>query len=161
MEAQKRSSQARGRGEKSAAPSVRQEEILLAYVDQPNAAEVARVLGASERNVRRIVQQFGPELDGIRRERYRERLERADAREVRLERWADDSIDAALRRLDELADTADPDVAVRALKMKLDLVQRKPPLMPPNARTLDALDRKLLNLVEHDPPGAQEDLTDG
>jgi hypothetical protein len=53
-------------------PNARQEEILAAYAQTPNAAAVGRALRTNEGHVRRLVKQFPDRLDELRRERDRE-----------------------------------------------------------------------------------------
>ena len=120
-------------------PSPRQEEILLAYVESPNAAAVDRAMRTNERHVRRIVKRFADRLDELRQERSREGRERAHARQAKTQDWADAALDESLRQLDALAASENEGVAIRAIKMKLDLSLRMPPATFPTERTKIAL----------------------
>ena len=93
-------------GDRSVVPNVSQDEILNAYLDNPNAAAVARLLKTNERHVRRVVKQFADVLEERRRERLELRQERADARMARSEALADAMLElcpsaakSALRKL--------------------------------------------------------------
>ncbi len=87
----------------------------------PVARRVADATGMSERNVRRLVAQFADYLEGRRRARDAERLEREAARRTLIEDLLDNTLSDDLRRLDELTRSTDEGVALRALKTKLDL----------------------------------------
>src|SRR5687768_15873207 len=102
-------------------PSLRQEEILAAYLENPNAAAVGRALKTNERHVRRIVEQFAARLDELRHERDEERRERAYALEAKLQAWAEASLDESLRQLESLAGSPNEAVALRAVKTKIGL----------------------------------------
>lgn len=125
-------------------PSGRQEEILVTYVENPNAAAVGRALRTNERHVRRILKQFPDRLDDLRRQFDEERLEKARARQARTQDWADARLDADLQRLDELAGSSNEGVALRAIKMKLDLALRAP--SPRSIPGVSDLDRSLLGV---------------
>ena len=125
-------------------PSIRQEEILVTYVQNPNAAAVGRALRTNERHVRRILKQFPDRLDELRRQFDEERLERARARQARTQDWEDARLDADLQRLDELAGSSNEGVALRAIKMKLDLALRAP--SPRSIPEVSDLDRALLSV---------------
>ena len=139
-------SKGRRGGGTSAEPNPGQQEILLAYAEHPNAAAVARALRSNERHVRRIVDKFPTQLDEIRRERHRERREKAEAREAKMHKWADDSIEQCLGQLDALTQSENETVALRSLKLKLDLVLRMPPVMS-NIDLLEDFDRGLTVLL--------------
>ena len=108
-------------------PSARQEEILKAYVENPNAAAVGRALKESERNVRRMVKRFEDRLGELRHERDREGRERASARQAKAQDWADAALPESLSQLDSLAASENEGVALRAIRIKLDLALRMPP----------------------------------
>ncbi len=107
-------------------PTLAQERVLAAYLEHPNAAAVARALHVSERNVRRILKRFAVPLAEMSRERDQERLLRAEAREAKVQAWADTSLDESLARLDALAGSAKDATALRAIKMKIALALREP-----------------------------------
>ena len=146
-------------GAPSPEPTPRQEEILIAYAEHPNAAAVARALPSNEGHVRRIVKKFPTQLDEIRRERHRERRERAEAREAKLHKWADESIEQCLRQLDALTQSENETVALRAVNMKLDLVLRMPPVMS-NIDLLEDFDRGLTVLLR-DAENAEDQANQG
>ena len=125
-------------------PSGRQEEILVTYVENPNAAAVGRALRTNERHVRRILKRFPDRLDELRRQLDEERLEKARARQARTQDWADARLDADLQRLDELAGSSNEGVALRAIKMKLVLALRAP--SPRSIPKVSDLDRALLSV---------------
>jgi hypothetical protein len=108
-------------------PNPRQEEILTAYAQTPNAAAVGRALRTNERHVRRVVKGFPERVDELRRERDQEQRERADARRAKVQDWADASLDETLRQLDSAAAGANASVALSAIKMKLGLALDLPP----------------------------------
>lgn len=128
-------------------PTARQQQILDAYFECPNAAAVARALGGSERNVRRIVQQFADLLVERRQQRFEERLKRIDARHARTQDWADSALGEALGRLDELAASDNEGVALRATRMKLDIA-----LLAPSAASVPQTSEadRLLQLLQRD-----------
>jgi hypothetical protein len=109
------------RNSRSRGPSPRQQGILAAYAENPNAAAVARALKTNERHVRRIAKQFPDRLDERRRQLDDDRLERARARRAKIQDWSDATLDELLRRLDELAASSNEGVALRAIRLKLDL----------------------------------------
>ena len=86
------------RGSTVAEPTLRQRQILDAYFEQPNAAAVGRSTGASERNVRRIVERFAGYLKAKSEARYAERIERELARTSRMQLWLDGTLDDDMRR---------------------------------------------------------------
>lgn len=106
-------------------PSPRQQEILKAYVRRPIAAQVARDQGMSERNVRRIIHAFAPQLEQMRRERDLEQVATARARTNLAHDWADATLPTALERLGELLFSGDR-VAVQAIKFVFDVAFRLP-----------------------------------
>jgi hypothetical protein len=128
-------------------PTSRQQQILDAYFEGPNAAAVARALRVSERNVRRIVQQFDDLLVERRQQRFEERLQRIDARHARTQVWADSTLGEALDRLDELAASKNEGVALRATRMKLDIAL----LAPPTASIPQTSEADRLAELENDP----------
>lgn len=140
-------------------PNERQLQILDAYFECPNAAAVARALKGSERNVRRIVQQFDDLLVERRQQRFEERFQRIDARHARAQDWADSTVGEALGRLDELAASENEGVALRATRMKLDIALLAPstasiPQTSEADRLLQRLQRALadrLAELENDP----------
>lgn len=134
-----------GSGRKT--PNARQQQILDEYFECPNAAAVSRALGASERNVRRIVERFDDLLAERRRQRFEERVQRIDARHARAQDWADSRLGEALDRLDQLAASQDQGVALRATRIKLDIALLAPPPAP-IARTSEA--NRLLDLLRRD-----------
>jgi len=134
-------------GDLSVVPNVRQDEILNAYLDNPNAAAVARSLKTNDRHVRRLVKQFADVLEERRRERLERRQERADARLARSEALADAMLDSALQRLNQLSESSNESIAIRAVRIKLDLALRRPPT---NLSTGTAIDVAL--------EGVQQDL---
>jgi hypothetical protein len=103
-------------------PTFAQRKILDLYVDLPNAAAVSRQSDQSERNVRRIVEKFGDYVEDKWQAREAEHLRRDSARTSKVEGWLDESLDDLLRRLDALAGSANEGVALRAIKMKLDML---------------------------------------
>ena len=153
-------SKGRRGGGTSAEPNPGQQEILLAYAEHPNAAAVARAMRSNERHVRRIVKKFPTQLDEIRRERHRERREKAEAREAKLHQWADDSIEQCLGQLDALTQSENQTVAIRALKLKLDLVLRMPPVLSTNIDLLEDFDRGLTVLLR-DAESAEDQANQG
>jgi hypothetical protein len=128
-------------------PSPRQEEILSTYADNPNAAAVGRALGTNERHVRRVVEEFEGRLDELLHERDQERRQRSRAREAKVHAWADASLDESLRRLDSLAVSANESIALRAIKMKLDLALRVPTA---TSRLVDTEISRALENMERD-----------
>src|SRR3990172_10052760 len=102
-------------------PSARQQQILDAYFECPNAAAVARALRGSERNVRRIVHQFDDLLVERRQQRFEETLRMIDARHARIQEWADSTLGQVLGRLDELPSSKNELYALRATRMMLDI----------------------------------------
>lgn len=120
-------------------PTLRQQQVLSAYLEDPNAAAVGRELHVSERNVRRLVERFADRLGEMSRERDQERRLRADAREAKVQIWADGSLEDSLQRLDALAESSNDGTALRAIKLKIELALRAP-----RATTLPSnLDRDL------------------
>lgn len=105
-------------------PTAKQQQILIAYHDCGNAAAVARMMGVSERHVRRLVHEHASLLQEWRRERESEQIAAADARAARVRTWTDSSVGAALDRLRELVTSCDDRVALQAIRMTLDLVHR-------------------------------------
>jgi hypothetical protein len=106
-------------------PTAKQMLALDAYFLNPNAAAVARQLGVSERNVRRIVGKFSDHLRARRQQRDAERQGRAEARKAKIDEWVDDGLDEALRRVDVISTGENETAALRALKLKIDLALRK------------------------------------
>lgn len=127
------------------APNERQQQILDAYFECPNAAAVARALKGSERNVRRIVQQFDNLLVERRQQRFAETFQRIDARHARTQDWADSTLGEDLGRLDELAASKNEGVALRATRMKLDIA-----LVAPSAASIPQTSEadRLLQLLQ-------------
>jgi hypothetical protein len=109
----------------AAGPTVAQRRILDAYFAKPNAAAVARELGVSERNVRRVCHRFSDELRERSRRRDAERVARADARQAKIEDWADRVLDETLTRPNELAASENAGVAIRAIKLMLEIAMRE------------------------------------
>lgn len=105
-------------------PNAGQEEILLAYAANPNAAAVARQLKTHERHVRRVVSQFPAHLSRLRRQARQERQERRYAREAKLEEWSDEVLDRCLLRLDRFLESDAESIALKALRMQIDLALR-------------------------------------
>jgi hypothetical protein len=146
-------------------PSARQEEILKAYVESPNAAAVSRALKESERNVRRVVKRFEDRLRELREERNREGRERAHARQAMAQEWADAALAESLSQLDSLAVSKNEGVALRAIQMKLDLALRMPPATYPTdtkiALDLEALERRVARRIADIELGVADEVADG
>lgn len=108
-------------------PTLRVRETLNAYVDNGlNAAATARQLRVDEKTVRRHAEQY-PAYVAERCRINREERRQADReREERLERQLDDMLRRVLERLDRFADGEDPGVALRAIRMQIDLILRLP-----------------------------------
>jgi hypothetical protein len=105
-------------------PTHQQQMILDAYFANPNAAAVARELRKSERNVRRIVERFADLLRERGRQQDAERHARAAARQAKFDDWLDHGLEGALRRLDALTTSENDSVALRAIRLMLDLAMR-------------------------------------
>jgi hypothetical protein len=71
--------------------SARREAIVMAYLENPNPAEVARVLRTNERHVRRVVKQHEDRLEELRHERELEARERSREKEIERVRLAEES----------------------------------------------------------------------
>jgi hypothetical protein len=128
------------------APSLLQEEILSAYLQNPNAAAVGRRLRKHERHVRRVVEQYRDLLDQRRGERDQEQRIRADARQAVVQDWADAALPDILNKLDQHAASDDDAVAHRANKTRLELALQGPGASSaPTAidRGLEGLERDL------------------
>jgi hypothetical protein len=106
-------------------PTLQQQLVLDAYFANPNAAAVARDLRKSERNVRRIVETFADLLRERRREQDAERRPRAGARQARIDDWVDRGLDETLKHLDALTTSEIGGVAIRAIKLTLDIAMRE------------------------------------
>jgi hypothetical protein len=113
-----------GRNGSTSEPTQQQQLLLDAYFANPNAAAVAREHRKSERNVRRIVETFADLLHERRRQQDAERRARADARRAKIDDWADRGLDETLQHLDALMTTETEGVAIRAIKLKLDIAMR-------------------------------------
>lgn len=145
------------------APSDRQEQILRAFAWAGNAAAVGRELKTNEGHVRRLARKFPDRLDELRRERDQERREHADAREARLQERVDPLLDAALARLKDLIPSAQDPVAVRAIKLAIDLAVRVPaPMSAPTEldRTLAEDERKTVRRIAQIEAELNEDGLD-
>jgi hypothetical protein len=105
-------------------PNREQQVVLDAYFENPNAAAVARDLGKSERNVRRICDRFSGELLERWRERDEELRARSEARRARVEDWIDDGLGRAFEQLDASMGSANEAVRLRAAKMTIDIALR-------------------------------------
>ena len=106
-----------------------------------------RALRVSERNVRRIVNQFGDLLVEGRQQRFEERLQWIDARDATVQDWAASGLLEVLGRLDALAASQSEGVALRATKMKLDIA-----LLAPSAASAPKTSEadRLLQLLQRD-----------
>ena len=106
-------------------PTREQQLILNAYADMPNAAAVARALGKSERNVRRVCDQFRGQLEEGWAERDAELTARAEARRRRVLDWIDEGLARAMEQLDALMESTSESVRLRACKVRIDLALRQ------------------------------------
>jgi hypothetical protein len=107
-------------------PSLRQQKVLDAYFRYPVAAAVARELDMSERQVRRIVEEFADHLEARRAQRDGEITARADARLAHLQDWADAAQRQNLLVLDQLISSEDDGIRLRAVKARQDLIDKLP-----------------------------------
>jgi hypothetical protein len=142
-------------------PSLRQQRVLDKFYELPNAAAVARDLGMSERQVRRIIDEFRPLLDERWHREKRETADRAAARHAKLTAWAHVAQQENLEALDVLVRSPDETVRLRAIKLRQDMIDH---VMPPSApmsevdielieserRALEALRRVQLEAVLDD-----------
>jgi hypothetical protein len=142
-------------------PTREQRRVLDALVEHPNAAAVARALGVSERNVRRIRDRFSEELQERWRRRDEEGRALADARRYRIEAWLDASLDRAMDELDALLTSANESIRLRAAKTRIDLALRfehrgvaglSMPLDDLAAAHAEELRERIRGLAEGDPP---------
>ena len=118
-------------------PSVRQQQILDEYFEVPIAAAVARKMRMSERNVRRIVEEFADILEERRKARNQEHMARGEARVSGLQDWADAAQRANLQALDELANSSNEAIKLSAVKVRQQLIDQLPS-SPVAASALDA-----------------------
>jgi hypothetical protein len=114
-----------GRNGPTGEPTQQQGLLLDAYFANPNAAAVAREYHKSERNIRRIAETFADLLHERRRQQNAERQATADARRAKIDDWVDGGLDETLRRLDALATSETEGVAIRAIKLTLDIAMRE------------------------------------
>lgn len=115
-----------GTGTRSQPPPTRaQQRILSAYEVTPSAAAVARRLELSERNVRRIVHRYRDELTERWRQRDAEQRARTDARTARLEAWLDERLNDAMEQLQQLLESQNESIRLRAAKVIVDLSLRR------------------------------------
>lgn len=114
-----------GRNGSTGEPTQQQQLLLNAYFAYPNAAAVAREHHKSERNVRRIAEKFADLLHERRRQQDAERRARAGARQAKIDDWADRGLDETLQHLDALMTSETEGVAIRAIKLKLDIAMRE------------------------------------
>jgi exonuclease VII large subunit len=159
------SGQGEGGSPRHTGPSQRQEDILVAYVDNPNAAAVGRALRTNERHVRRLLKRFEDRLEELRHERNRERIQRTYARETKVDDWADASLDESLSRLDSLAASTNESVALRAIREKLKLALRAPQVMSKTGPSeidlaLQAKERDLARRISEIEIDAADEETD-
>jgi hypothetical protein len=105
-------------------PTREQQKVLDAYFQNPNAAQVGRDLGVSERNVRRIRDRFQEQLEERWRQRDAEEQARADARRRRVEEWVDAGLDRAMHQLDALLESQNESIRLRAAKLRIDWALR-------------------------------------
>jgi hypothetical protein len=98
--------------------------VLDAYLENPNAAAVARALGRSERNVRRIRDRFAYQLHERWSQRDAELEARADARWRRVQDWIDAGLDPAMAQFDDSLQSENESVRLRAAKVRIDLAIR-------------------------------------
>jgi hypothetical protein len=115
-------------------PSLQQQRVLDAYYERPNAAAVARDLDMSDRQVRRIVEEFRPRLEERRDRERREIVERGAARRAKLAAWAEIAQRENLEALDVLVRSPEEAIRLRAVKLRQDVIDH---LMPPPAPMSD------------------------
>lgn len=111
-------------------PTLRQQRVLDKYFEMPNAAAVARDLGMSDRQVRRIVDDHRQLLDERRHREKREIGERAAARQAKVAAWAYVAQDDNLEALDVLVRSPDEAIRLRAIKVRQDVIDH---VIPPPA----------------------------
>lgn len=115
------------RGALPARPPTRaQQEVLDAYYRHPNAAAVARTLGRSERNVRRIRDQYRYQLEERWRDRNAELLARAEARMATVEDWIDAELGGALAGIVDLLTSKNEAIRLRVAKLVIGLAAQGP-----------------------------------
>jgi hypothetical protein len=136
--------------------TVRHRGIVDDFLRSGNAAQVARNQGVHEKTVRRVVKKFAPYVAEQMEIRAAKRQEAESARDSRLEGWLGATLETDLRRIDELTQSNDEGVALRALKIKFEIAAG---LRVGVGRHLDLLAQSLSELEEQlsDPSGFQHE----
>ena len=124
-------------------PTLRQQRVLDEYYELANAAAVARNLGMSDRQVRRIIDDFRPLLDDRRYRERREIAERAAARQAKVAAWAHVAQQENLEALDVLVRSPDEAIRLRAIKLRQDVIDHvMPPTAPMSELDVELIDRE-------------------
>jgi hypothetical protein len=105
-------------------PTREQQKVLDAYYDNQNAAQVARDLGVSERNVRRIRDSFEEQLQERWGRRDAEEQAQADARRGRVDEWIDAGLDRAMHELDALLESQNESIRLRVARQWIEWALR-------------------------------------
>ena len=107
---------------------MRQDEILNAYLDNPNAAAVARLLKTNERQCEASREAVcgrarGAPAGTVRTSAGTGRCEMARSEAA----WPTPCSDLALQRLNQLSESSNQSIAIRAVRIKPELALRRPP----------------------------------
>jgi hypothetical protein len=105
-------------------PTREQQNVLNAYYENPNAAQVARDLGVSERNVRRIRDSFQEQLQERWDRRDTEEQAQADVRRRRVDDWIDGGLDRAMQELDALLESQNESIRLRVARQRIEWALR-------------------------------------
>lgn len=105
-------------------PTREQQKVLNAYCENPNAAQVARDLGVSERNVRRIRDTFQEQLQDRWVRADVEEQSQADARSRRVDEWIDAGLDRAMQELDALLESPNESIRLRVARQWIEWALR-------------------------------------
>lgn len=105
-------------------PTREQQKVLNAYYVNPNAAQVARDLGVSERNVCRIRDTFQEQLQDRWVRADAEEQSQADARRRRVDEWIDAGLDRAMQELDALLESPNESIRLRVARQWIEWALR-------------------------------------